>query len=124
LFNVLNAVNEYQVHPADDDEAETCYYKRLNLWLDYLAERGRPLKSSDFLFPGLDSRGNIRFGELFSTTRIQKLLDQFSSEAGLMEGHVRGGRFTTHCFRRGGAQHRFQHAKEKWPPKAIKWWGR
>ncbi|KAF9084375.1 hypothetical protein BGX27_003824, partial [Mortierella sp. AM989] len=49
------------------------------------------------------------------------LLDQYTSEAGILEG--KHGRYTTHCFRRGGAQHRFMFAKEKWSLKAIKWWG-
>ncbi|KAF7334010.1 hypothetical protein MVEN_02306200 [Mycena venus] len=32
-------------------------------------------------------------------------------------------RFTTHCFRRGGAQYRFLWADRKWSLKAVKWWG-
>ncbi|KAF9114992.1 hypothetical protein BGX30_006422, partial [Mortierella sp. GBA39] len=39
----------------------------------------------------------------------------------LLDG--RNGRFTTHCFRRGGAQYRFMFAKEKWSRKAVKWRG-
>lgn len=33
-------------------------------------------------------------------------------------------RFTFHCFRRGGAQHRFMFAPEngRWPLKMVKWW--
>ncbi|KAF9560859.1 hypothetical protein EC968_005976 [Mortierella alpina] len=32
-------------------------------------------------------------------------------------------RFTSHCFRRGGAQYRFMFAKERWSLEAVKWWG-
>lgn len=30
----------------------------------------------------------------------------------------------SHCFRRGGAQHRFMHFHDKWSLKAVRWWGR
>ncbi|KZP32084.1 hypothetical protein FIBSPDRAFT_723649 [Athelia psychrophila] len=33
------------------------------------------------------------------------------------------GRFTTHCFRRRGAQYRFMWAPRKWSLEAVKWWG-
>jgi hypothetical protein len=35
------------------------------------------------------------------------------------------GTFTTHCFRRGGAQYRFMYAPigEHWSLARIRWWG-
>ena len=35
----------------------------------------------------------------------------------------RAGQYSLHCFRRGGAQHRFIHIKIKWSFTAVKWWG-
>ncbi|KAJ7764215.1 hypothetical protein B0H16DRAFT_1718156 [Mycena metata] len=35
----------------------------------------------------------------------------------------RDGKFTTHCFRRGGAQYRFLWADRRWSLKVVKWWG-
>jgi hypothetical protein len=82
---------------------------------------GRKLHPDDFVFPALDIKGRIKVREPLSQTRVQALLDQFASDSGLLDG--RNGRYTTHCFRRGGAQYRFMFAKEKWSLKAVKWWG-
>lgn len=32
-------------------------------------------------------------------------------------------KFTLHCFRRGGCQHRFFLSDKGWPLVVIKWWG-
>ena len=73
------------------------------------------------MFPALDAQGRIKFQEALSQTRVQGWLDQLTNQTGLLAR--RNGRFTTHCFRRGGAQFRFMFAKEKWSLKAVKWWG-
>ncbi|KAF9174742.1 hypothetical protein BGX20_009991 [Mortierella sp. AD010] len=67
------------------------------------------------------SKGRAKIKEPFSHSRIQNVLDIFTNEAGLLEH--RNGRFSTHCFRRGGAQYRLMFAEEKWSLKAVKWWG-
>jgi hypothetical protein len=36
---------------------------------------------------------------------------------------VKDAKYTTHCLRRGGAQHRFLFAKERWTLTDIKNWG-
>ncbi|KAF9112757.1 hypothetical protein BGX27_002843 [Mortierella sp. AM989] len=94
---------------------------KVNDWLQWLEKNARTLRHDDFLFPGLATDGRVKLKDAFSHTRIQSLLDQFTSDAGLLEN--KNGRYTTHCFRRGGAQHRFMFAKEKWSLKAVKWWG-
>jgi hypothetical protein len=63
----------------------------------------------------------LKFGEAMSRSGIETLLEQVISGSGVMQG--RNGKFTTHCFRRGGAQHRFMWADQKWSLKAVKWWG-
>jgi hypothetical protein len=50
------------------------------------------------------------------------MLDKFVDGGKLLDGRINGS-FTTHCFRRGGAQHRFFLAKEKWTMQVVKWWG-
>ncbi|KAF8831747.1 hypothetical protein HHX47_DHR1001247 [Lentinula edodes] len=47
------------------------------------------------------------------------MIDEFTSSAGVP------GAFTTHCFRRGGAQYRFMFAPigERWTLARIRWWG-
>lgn len=52
---------------------------------------------------------------------IEALLDIVVERSGVLA--ERNGKFTTHCFRRGGAQYRFMWAKRKWSLKAVKWWG-
>ncbi|OAQ22781.1 hypothetical protein K457DRAFT_84257 [Linnemannia elongata AG-77] len=83
--------------------------------------QGRQLQPDDFVFPTLDAKGLIKYQEALSQPRIQGWLDQLTNRSGLLVR--RNGRFTTHCFRRGGAQFRFMFAKEMWSLKAAKWWG-
>ncbi|KAG0268459.1 hypothetical protein DFQ27_006689 [Actinomortierella ambigua] len=116
-------VYEYEIHSLPE-EPITCRYTRLTRWLDFLQYdlRRRPLKPDELVFPAIDASRIIRYGRKYSSHRIQTLLHQFTKAAGL---HSTGQRsqYTTHCLRRGGAQHRFMFAKEKWSLKAVKWWG-
>ncbi|KAF9971837.1 hypothetical protein BGZ75_001744, partial [Mortierella antarctica] len=112
--------NVYEIHPRPN-EPHICCYTKLQAWLAWLERNGRALHPEDYVFPALDMKGRIKIKEQLSPTRVQTLLDQFSGDADLLNG--RNGRFTTHCFRRGGAQYRFMFAKEKWSLKALKWWG-
>ncbi|KAF8825648.1 hypothetical protein HHX47_DHR6000236 [Lentinula edodes] len=70
---------------------------------------------------GIASTGQLKFGESTSRTGVENLLENIVDASGLMQG--RRGKFTTHCFRRGGAQYRFMWADRKWSLKAVKWWG-
>jgi hypothetical protein len=82
----------------------------------------RPLQKDDFLFPAIAATGKLKIGTAVGRTEIEKMLDFFSTGAGLLEG--RSGKFTTHCFRRGGAQWCFMWRQDrKWSLKAVKWWG-
>lgn len=112
--------NIYQIHPQPDYEAICCYTK-LKAWLQWMERSGRRLHPEDYVFPALDAQGRIKFQEALSQTRVQGWLDRLTNQTGLLAR--RNGRFTTHCFRRGGAQFRFMFAKEKWSLKAVKWWG-
>jgi hypothetical protein len=80
-----------------------------------------PLKDSDCLFPALSSTGKIKIGESIHRSGIEKMLQQAVDGSGVLAG--RRGKYTTHCFRRGGAQYRFMWAQHKWSLKAVKWWG-
>ncbi|ORZ10268.1 hypothetical protein BCR41DRAFT_423825 [Lobosporangium transversale] len=84
-------------------------------------KNSRALHPEDFVFPSMDNKGRVKLKEAFSHPKIQSLLDEFTDAANLLT--ERSGRYTAHCFRRGGAQHRFMFAKEKWSLKAVKWWG-
>lgn len=81
----------------------------------------RPPQDEDFLFPQLTSDGQIQHDKPFSVTQVSDLLNKYARNAGLMDH--RYNQLDTHCFRRGGAQHRLIYAQDLWPFKAIKWWG-
>ncbi|KAF9492745.1 hypothetical protein BDN71DRAFT_1357902, partial [Pleurotus eryngii] len=79
------------------------------------------LKADDYLFPALASTGKLKLGEPMTCAGIEKLLDLIVAKSGVL--NRRNGRFTTHCFRRGGAQYWFMWAESKWSLKVVKWWG-
>ncbi|KAG0048707.1 hypothetical protein BGZ83_006395 [Gryganskiella cystojenkinii] len=83
---------------------------------------GHPLRNEDYVFPTLGARGDVRLHQKVSPDTIQRFLDLFTNEAGLIKDTSRS-RYTTHCFRRGGAQHCFMFKKPQWSLKACKWWG-
>ncbi|KAJ7058277.1 hypothetical protein C8F01DRAFT_1060536, partial [Mycena amicta] len=82
---------------------------------------GWPLTGNDYVFPALASTGQIKFGESTSRSAFETLLDDIVGKSNVLRG--RNGKFTTHRFRRGGAQYRFLWAERKWSLKAVKWWG-
>ncbi|KAK6969226.1 hypothetical protein R3P38DRAFT_3337142 [Favolaschia claudopus] len=81
----------------------------------------RSLTGNDFVFPALASTGQVKFGEPTSRSAFETLLNDVVEKSDALHG--RNGKFTTHCFRRGGAQYRFLWADRKWSLKAVKWWG-
>jgi hypothetical protein len=82
----------------------------------------RPLRKDDFIFPAVASTGKLKIGTPVGRAEIEKMLDMFVAGGGLLVGRV--GKFTTHCFRRGGAQWCFMWRPDrKWSLKAVKWWG-
>ncbi len=108
--------------PPDYDQPEIDAYTNMSNWLVHLEGiMKRPLDAEDFIFPGIASTGRLKLGEPTSRSGIESLLEAVAKGSGLLRG--RSGRFTTHCFRRGGAQYRFMWAKRKWSLKAVKWWG-
>ncbi|KAK3837893.1 MAG: hypothetical protein JOS17DRAFT_674338, partial [Linnemannia elongata] len=75
----------------------------------------------DYVFPTLGARGDVRLHQKVSPDTIQRLLDLFTNEAGLIKDTSRS-RYTTHCFRRGGGQNCFMFKKPQWSLKACEWW--
>jgi hypothetical protein len=108
--------NEQDIPPYLD-----CYTHTVN-WISHLETSiGRALVKEDVLFPALASTGKLKIGERISRTGWETFMAEIIQGSGVLKG--RNGKFTTHCFRRGGAQYRFMWAKRKWSLKAIKWWG-
>ncbi len=71
------------------------------------------------------ARQRIQVGATISSTHIKAFLDKCVQ--GLLTERVNlfgnGDNYTLHCFRRGGAQHRFFESDRTWPLEMIKFWG-
>ncbi|KAI0060282.1 hypothetical protein BV25DRAFT_1917898 [Artomyces pyxidatus] len=109
-----------QVPPCPEmPELDT--YAHMRHWVQHLeAEMGRKLQDGDFIFPAIASTGKLKIGEYMPYSSIDKML----TDIGIASQAMRGRRkFTTHSFRRGGAQYRFMWAPKKWALTAVKWWG-
>ncbi|KAJ6506544.1 hypothetical protein C8R45DRAFT_922728 [Mycena sanguinolenta] len=114
-------VQKYMVQ-IDLAHPEIDCYTHLATWKAHMERLlGRPLTAKDYVFPALASTGQIKFGEPTSRSAFETLLDEVVDKSNVLQG--RNGKFTTHCFRRGGAQYRFLWADRKWSLKAVKWWG-
>ena len=77
------------------------------------------LSPADSVFPHLAVNGVIRTTRAMSYESLQALLARFCTGAGIQT------RYTTHSFRRGGAQYRFMFAPigTRWSLNMIRWWG-
>ena len=121
LSHVTSAAQTYFIPQNKSQPEIDCYTNLLN-WVAY--QQGliaRPLGVDDVVFPALASTGQIKFGVPTSRSGFEAIMDVIVQKSGVMQG--RNGKFTTHCFRRGGAQYRFMYAPRKWSLKAVKWWG-
>jgi hypothetical protein len=115
---VFTIGNMYHIYKQDIPEIDM--YTHLLCWLDiYEAILGRKLKDEDKLFPHISVNGIIHPDREMSYDSFAKLLARFTDGAGLE------GWYTTHSFRRGGAQYRFMFAPpgSRWPLNIVRWWG-
>jgi hypothetical protein len=83
-------------------------YGRMLDWLDFYETYllGRKLQPKDYIFPSISVNGRAEPHHPISSTIVQKTINDMSNAATLPGA----GYYTTHCFRRGGAQHRFMFA--------------
>jgi hypothetical protein len=114
--------NVYDIPYRSNNPLLDCFTHTSN-WIQHLSdEMQRPLANENFLFPGLASTGRLKFGSPVTRADIERLLEFYVKGSGLLLS--RRGKFTTHCFRRGGAQWCFMwQPGQKWSLKAVKWWG-
>jgi hypothetical protein len=120
--NATLKAQRYMIPQQADIEPHLDCYTHTNNWLNHLESlMGHPLHDGDFLFPAIASTGKLKIGEKISHTGFKTFMTEIIECSGVLKG--RNGKFTTHCFRRGGAQYRFMWAKRKWSLKVIKWWG-
>ncbi|KAJ7128266.1 hypothetical protein C8R46DRAFT_1237037 [Mycena filopes] len=98
-------VQKYKVQ-VDLAHPEIDCYTHVSAWKSHMESLlERPLTGSDYVFPAIASTGKLKFGEPTSRSAFETLLEEVVEKSNVMQG--RNGKFTTHCFRRGGAQYRF-----------------
>ncbi|KAF6762538.1 hypothetical protein DFP72DRAFT_1060794 [Ephemerocybe angulata] len=99
-------------------------YHHISRWKEFYEAHVlcRSLNPDDYMFP------TINFDKLtadastpITRQAMQKLITAYATAAGLSQAH----KYTTHCFRRGGAQYRFMYAPigKRWMMSRIRWWG-
>lgn len=113
----------YQIYPQPKTP-EIDMYTHLLDWLDFYENSllGRPLTDEDYIFPTIGSNGiSVQPSCHISADVAQKKIVQMAEQAGIAGAKY----FTTHCFRRGGAQYRFMFAplRERWTLARVRWWG-
>jgi hypothetical protein len=76
----------------------------------------RKLNQEEYIFPSFKKvSGNMDTSNHISHDFFKKIL--------LTVGSGEENGYTLHCFRRGGSQHRFVYAAEKWSIRSCQWWG-
>ena len=95
-------------------------FSHLLAWVKYLEWLlGRELAHGDYLFPYVGPNGIPHIDQPMDHNKVQCLINEFTGQAGLKK------HYSTHCFRRGGAQYRFMYApvSQRWSLTMVRWWG-
>jgi hypothetical protein len=112
--------NHYQLYPQPQLLASDSFLW-LSVWMRWLEvyHYGRELHPDDFVFPSMGANGVVQPREPLSHDTVQKWINEATTGTGIR------GSFSTHCFRRGGAQYRFMFAPaaERWTLAKVRWWG-
>ncbi|KAJ2917186.1 hypothetical protein MD484_g3266, partial [Candolleomyces efflorescens] len=107
--------------PSDTPTPSIDLYKHLLNWLEFAEKNllGRPWHPDDHVFFKINKHAHPDIG--ISPEAVGKMISEMASAAGIPHADL----FTTHCFRRGGAQYRFMFApvRRKWTLARIRWWG-
>lgn len=112
--------NHYQLYPQPHLPASDAFLW-LSVWMRWLEvyHYARELEPDDCIFPSMGANGVVQPREQLSHDAVQKWINEATAGAGIR------GSFSTHCFRRGGAQYRFMFAPvgERWTLAMVRWWG-
>lgn len=114
--------NIYKIFPQPD-LPEVDMDNHMQNWITFCEEElNHTFKPTDYIFPLLSPNGKLDWSSPMSHDYFQKLIDQFATKANILDGNIS---LTIHCFRRGGAQYRFQYAPigQRWTLAMIRWWG-
>ena len=114
--------NHYKIYPHPDMGWACDPFFWVLFWMNWVkyVHLGEAMGAEEFLFPTVGrTTGILRPGEPLSHDQVQKSLDAAVKGAKIEE------KFSTHCFRRGGAQYRFMSAPlgERWSLHCVRFWG-
>jgi hypothetical protein len=117
--------HHYNVYPDSDHPSIDAYEHLSNWknWYEWYLMKGGIILPSHVIFPQISLATNlISPATLMSSDNVQKMIDVFTQGAGLCNGSAR---YTTHTFRRGGAQHYFMFCKpgDRMSLGMVQWWG-
>ncbi|KAI9103872.1 hypothetical protein DFS34DRAFT_682912 [Phlyctochytrium arcticum] len=118
----------YQMYPATAEEKDVDSFGYLSDRIAYLDQsRVGGLQQDNYLFLTVarNKKGPSPFrrGTPLTTKFLSTYLKKCIDGSNLLGTVAMGSKFTTHCFRQGGAQHRFTYAKIRWSLRAVRWWG-
>ena len=110
------------------EEACACASSHLQRWDTVYKEMlGRDFLPSEPIFPRADQAiRKLEFGEKMIQQTFMATINDIVKVCGIIPTNASGvemGTFTAHCFRRGGAQHRYVAGKSSWPLDVMKWCG-
>ncbi|KAG1741594.1 hypothetical protein EDD22DRAFT_786691 [Suillus occidentalis] len=112
--------NHYKIYPRPSIPACDCFVWML-VWIKWLElfHYGHTLQPNDLIFPAMGANGVVQPGQPISHDTVQKWINESTAGAGIL------GNFSTHCFRRGGAQYWFMFAPvgQRWTLAKVRWWG-
>ena len=96
------------------------YYhlRQWRTWLEVVL-LGRPMEAEDHLFLTISVNGQVQITTHINLTVVQSWINEAYVGAKITV------QYTTHSFRRGGAQYRFMWCAEgqRWSLSKIRWWG-
>ena len=115
----------YEFHDESDDRFFPLTWLRdwLRHYRQVMAGAGvEALEDSWFLFPSLRNGSLAPTAALNAHDTVSKELNSAALSLGIIQ-HASVAKYSLHCFRRGGAQHRFFHPKKPWPLAVVRRWG-
>ncbi|KAF7799005.1 hypothetical protein EIP86_010235 [Pleurotus ostreatoroseus] len=109
IFNNLKTPSEINMH---------FHLRQWRTWLETVLLR-RPLQPQDYIFPTVSVNGQVQIKTHLTNIAVQDWLRETCAAVKLTVV------YTTHSFRRGGAQYRFMWCPigQRWSLSAVRWWG-
>jgi hypothetical protein len=118
--------HHYNIYP-DPDNPSIDAYRHLANWKKWyeghLMKGAAAIPPSHVIFPQISlATILVSPAAVMSTENVQKMINLFTEGAGLCRS---GAHYTTHTFRRGGAQHYFMFCKpgDRMSLGMVRWWG-